>query len=475
MAEHNAHINYTLADIERYLQGRMNAREMHDMEKAALQDPFLADAIEGYSDADNAVSEQHLNEITALLQQPKKNAKVVTMAGRRFQWLRAAAVVVVILGAAFISYSILNNNNASDENANLAQEKVKLPLEADTISAEDDAKKKATTTLLNDSLKEKAMPLAKDYRASDKSSPKKQKTETLSTQQLEYSPALPEKNQEPIAKAELNNGYVAKKQADDSFLATTKSLKDSLSVPASPVAGTLDEMKVKKQPVEQQLQGRVAGVQVNKSNRTNQGFANVQSNQSQLTNTFQGKILDNNNLPVANAFVRINNSNSNIGTVTDQKGNFKISFADSVLNITVSALNYQPETTTLKNNASASIVLNEVDNSLSEVVVTGFGTKRKDSNTHSDTLATPANGWDSFEEYVYKKLDKSYDSTANYADLKGDVELEFLVDRQGKPYNFKVLQSLNDSADNKAIEIVKEGPKWISGKKKKKGKVLIHF
>ena len=36
------YINYTFEDIQRYLQGRMSAAEMHSMEKAALQDPFLA-------------------------------------------------------------------------------------------------------------------------------------------------------------------------------------------------------------------------------------------------------------------------------------------------------------------------------------------------------------------------------------------------------------------------------------------------
>ena len=35
------YINYTFEDIQRYLQGKMSAAEMHAMEKAALQDPFL--------------------------------------------------------------------------------------------------------------------------------------------------------------------------------------------------------------------------------------------------------------------------------------------------------------------------------------------------------------------------------------------------------------------------------------------------
>ena len=52
MSEHNEHItHYSAADIRRYVQGNMSARDMHAIEKAALDDPFLADAIEGMQQA----------------------------------------------------------------------------------------------------------------------------------------------------------------------------------------------------------------------------------------------------------------------------------------------------------------------------------------------------------------------------------------------------------------------------------------
>ena len=36
-----------MTDVHRYLRGELSAREMHVLEKAALDDPFLADALEG--------------------------------------------------------------------------------------------------------------------------------------------------------------------------------------------------------------------------------------------------------------------------------------------------------------------------------------------------------------------------------------------------------------------------------------------
>ena len=39
--------NYTAKDFERYHNGGMTAAEMHQLEKAALNDPMLADALDG--------------------------------------------------------------------------------------------------------------------------------------------------------------------------------------------------------------------------------------------------------------------------------------------------------------------------------------------------------------------------------------------------------------------------------------------
>ena len=49
MAIDNNIKNFTADDIEKYHKGVLSAKEMHDLEKAAMDDPFLADALEGYA------------------------------------------------------------------------------------------------------------------------------------------------------------------------------------------------------------------------------------------------------------------------------------------------------------------------------------------------------------------------------------------------------------------------------------------
>ena len=48
MSDKEKNINYTARDIQEYLAGNLSPQQMHAIEKAALDDPFLAEAMEGY-------------------------------------------------------------------------------------------------------------------------------------------------------------------------------------------------------------------------------------------------------------------------------------------------------------------------------------------------------------------------------------------------------------------------------------------
>ena len=56
MSEGNHIEKFSAAVIEKYHKGLLTAKEMHELEKAALEDPFLADALEGYALPDIATA-----------------------------------------------------------------------------------------------------------------------------------------------------------------------------------------------------------------------------------------------------------------------------------------------------------------------------------------------------------------------------------------------------------------------------------
>src|SRR6185436_10080379 len=93
--------NFTAADIEKYHKGLLSAKERHDLEKGALDDPFLADALEGYAVAGENASADII-ELQKRLAEKLGSGKVVAMktGGKTsFPWLRAAALLVIVAGA----------------------------------------------------------------------------------------------------------------------------------------------------------------------------------------------------------------------------------------------------------------------------------------------------------------------------------------------------------------------------------------
>src|SRR5690348_15553752 len=150
MADQNTHINYSAEDIERYLKGKMSAKEMHDIEKAALQDPFLADAIEGYSNASFEDSKKYLNETNASLQTQKEKTKVVPLQAKNFYWWRIAAIIILVVGVGMISWFIINSNSGMNEVKDIAKTKENKSLNADTLHQ----KETASAIVKNDSSKE---------------------------------------------------------------------------------------------------------------------------------------------------------------------------------------------------------------------------------------------------------------------------------------------------------------------------------
>src|SRR5438309_3190406 len=113
MADANNHITYSLADIQRYLQGSMSAKEMHDLERAALEDPFLADALEGYSEADLQQAQGHLAQIETAIRRQKEESKVVALpALKRYRSWQVAASIILLVGIVGFTYFIFNKKSS---------------------------------------------------------------------------------------------------------------------------------------------------------------------------------------------------------------------------------------------------------------------------------------------------------------------------------------------------------------------------
>src|SRR6476620_10565868 len=99
------HNNFSAADIERYHKGGMTATEIHALEKAALEDPFLADALDGYAHTQTPVA-----DVMELKQKVRRRSRnVVSLHLNRRLAFSIAALLILLIGFGWLAYQFSND------------------------------------------------------------------------------------------------------------------------------------------------------------------------------------------------------------------------------------------------------------------------------------------------------------------------------------------------------------------------------
>lgn len=447
MGNLHIHINYTLADIQKYLAGKLSANEMHDMEKAALQDPFLADAIEGYSQAPLAIAAQHLNQIAASLQQPAKEKSIAAPLSRTaWQWWKIAAMVIIIAGAGSLTWKIMQRSGASDIQP---QELAKHEPVVTPPPAGPQQQVAAVIAPKADSIK----PLLH-------STPKPVPTLALT----ENKPSL----KGAFAKEERGRVAFLPDKQHTEIITRTDSIHTQMEQAAAAQATAVAAMELKEKRNIQSYEAlakSVPGVMVTAS-----------AARTSNTNVLHGTVTDEQGQPVTGATVKVMNGNA--VSITDDKGKFALKTLDSTARVEIASIGFETMSTTVSARKSNVVKLESEEESLSDMVVTELHSRKKaapvamDKNA-ADTLY-PSGGWQSFQEYVYRRIHQEMDTTGGPQQVSGTIELEFAIDQDGKPRDFRVLKSFDNSLNEKAISALQSGPLWI-GDKKKKGRVIVRF
>lgn len=130
---------YNAADFARYHSGEMPPGEMHALEKAALKDPFLADALDGYAFSKNPETE--LDEIKMQLIKKKERNNVFSLHSLSpGAWWKIAAMFILIAGAGYFFFKINSQNEHSlavtEKQAKEKDSSIISALKKDTASPE---------------------------------------------------------------------------------------------------------------------------------------------------------------------------------------------------------------------------------------------------------------------------------------------------------------------------------------------------
>jgi hypothetical protein len=174
-------------------------------------------------------------------------------------------------------------------------------------------------------------------------------------------------------------------------------------------------------------------------------------------------------------FTNISIPADNLVTYARADGSFGLESTDSVLTVNLRAAGFQQQAFKLRYNTNAgNLVLQDDKTAASNLVVVGeqknYALKKKSGMLKSVVEEVePSDGWASYDSYLANNI--------NTTDKpKGEVELTFSVNKKGEPTDVKVNKSLSEAADQEAIRLLTQGPRWKGKKKKKsKGTVVVTF
>ncbi len=423
---------YTATDIQRYLKGQMTAAEKHALERAALEDPFLAEAMEGYAGMPELPVVSDIATLKQRLQENNTVNKVMPL--RRYRaWWSAAAAILLVAGTATTWYLF-------------------------TQAPEHEIAQKTN---------EIQPPAAQSAAVPDPSH--ENKAEDKSVQPEESKARGPEEKKQLVISSNKNNTGID----------TVSKLSGNKAVEIVPAPLPATTLQRPGNPLNNEVQAEAKDVTADKqdialSATQASAIQRERSNAYIPSHIFKGRITDSNDKPLP--FVNI--TAGGVHTYTDAQGNFTILSGDSIVSASVRSVGYEPENAVLASNTPLNnIKLSAGNNKLSEVVVTGYGVKkkaeqvRKQAQTQdSEDAAEPVDGWGNYD--IYLSNNKRLSSEKNKA-AGGFVEVSFTVNKAGMLYDFKIERSTCSACNKEAIRLIKEGPKWRLTEGDKPGKITV--
>jgi TonB family protein len=421
-------------DIERYLKGEMTASEMHALEKEALQDPFLSEALEGIGNAgaDNFLfdlKELHksVNHRTRL-----KKTKVISL----WNWSIGIAAGLLLIAASSVYVISIILSQQKENLALLEKSAAPSPLEkseetkADSTTSSDKSHQRSMASPVESEQaskpvvnfrKGKQRPMVNPTAGATASNDSETNTteNTSPTERLEADEQPPAEVTSSADTPELNKDRATREVASERK--KTPSLASGTSV-----ADTRSDDDLKNSKI---IKGKVISAE--------DGMA----------------------LPGVNVLVK----GTNVGVVTDAEGGYEIPLTDDKQDLVFSFIGLKSVEINPAAKEEVNIKMTPDYAQLSEVVVTGASGEIKAENTPTLEFAQPQGGKKAFQNYLEEKM--NYPSQALENKVEGKVTVQFTVAPNGELQDFKILNGIGFGCDDEVIRLIKEGPAWSPTKR----------
>lgn len=396
--------------LKDYIQGKRHGEEANRLEREAMNDPFLNDAIDGF----DSVEGDHLSVIGELEKQ---------IAGKNRShkpFVRYMITGVAASIALLISFSIFMNQENSPA-PKLAQTEIK-----DTIQKKE---------------------IAKNVPAIQKDEPEVSEIAKETEKQfIQAKKAIPEVPK-AIAMAEIS---IQDEEISEQFINEDKSISSD---------HLLTEMEVP-----------VLAASKPENLATNLKTKGLQALNASKSYTFTGTIVDETGFPLPG--VSIQAANSNFGTISDMDGKFKLEIPDTTKTKTLLAkyIGYNPQKIALSSDTQT-IRMKPDELALNEVVVVGYGRKRIFNRSTKTTSVDGAlqgrvAGLDTnskkttFGEREFRKYFEENRRTGICASGEFTLKARFRIDESGKAANIEVISSDCDELKSEFLRLMEQSPLW---------------
>lgn len=458
MTEKRKHITPTAELIRLYHEGKLDDRTMHDLEKQALDDPFLADALDGFAAAPAAAEPQHIEDLQARLAKRVNSQQGGRVRRISYYWAAAAVSLLVITAGLFWMMQ------APQEKGVVAKQlTIENHQEADT----------GNRNLLRDGVVRDTASVALSSAAESAG----ELGPVITQEKVVPAPVVTAKDAPVAAAAE------AKSEDYQGFAdAVPSAPKKEMHIDTATAANMLRRQQaLAAREVESREKAYTANILRDSMMSKNAFATGINANGQRFQqNIVQGRVTDASNNPLPG--VTVFQKNTRNGVVTDNLGNFRMQLdTGRTASLAVNYVGYDKQEVALRpGDNNLSIVLNESHNALSEVVTVGYGAQMKKNGAPIQ----PPRPKDGFEEYDdYLAANTQYSQHMRLVGVNDSVQVSFDVTRDGRLENFRIEKGsglateVDKAARAEAIRVIKEGPKWApaSNHKKTRVKIFVRF
>jgi TonB family protein len=429
--------------LEDYLDGKLDAKTMYRVEKLSLEDPFVAEALEGLSKSPKRTQTLSLlqKQLQERIAQKPIEKKRWTITSHRLSIAAAAAVLFVTVSILFW----MKENNHQQMSAKEKAKKIDVTI----------APQVATTQQISP-----AAPVA-----IDKASANAYKVKLTREKSIGNGNSVITKV--PEVAIQVTNAPVIKPVSDSIAVDANSARVAAANIALTKVKAEESKVVAKKRienPRETALPSKVDGIYLESGGIT----------EKQKESIINGRVYSKNDRqPMPGVTVVVNGSNK--ATTTNNRGEFTLPVdSNSAQSLSIAYVGFTTKVVNTHSNQSVNVELEESQNKLNEVVV--LDKYKKEVTTalvYSPTAAYyPLGGWQDYQSYLLN----NNNLTKNGLTGK-EVILTFEVKPNGNPTNITVVKSEGKVMDKEAVRLLNDGPKWLPIDKSKKGtsQVAIKF